>query len=75
MEKYKQLVNLVASMEEDVNKFYNKGNSQAAIRVRSALQEIKQLSQDIRFEISSIKKSAPPKKRKKKEENDINLNQ
>lgn len=68
MEKYKELVELVAKMEEDANKFYNKGNSQAAIRVRAALQEVKQLAQDIRFEISSIKKTNPTKKKEKKEE-------
>ncbi len=34
MEVYEQLRKLVDSLEEDVNKFYNKGNKTAGVRVR-----------------------------------------
>ena len=48
MEKFNELEALVASMKEDVIKFYDKGNSTAGVRVRKALQTVKQLSQDLR---------------------------
>jgi hypothetical protein len=57
MEKYKELKTLVDSMEEDVTKFYNKGNSKAGVRVRASLQDVKDIAQAIRFEISAIKKN------------------
>ena len=45
-------------MTEDINKFYEKGNSAAGTRVRKSLQDIKKLSQEIRVEVSEKKKSA-----------------
>jgi archaellum component FlaC len=68
MELYKELKELVSKMEQDIGKFYNKGNHQASIRVRKELQEVKRLAQMIRKDISITKKTMPPKKRKKKEE-------
>jgi archaellum component FlaC len=67
MELYKELQILVSKMEQDIGKFYNKGNHQASIRVRKDLQEVKRLAQLIRKDISTTKKEMPPKKRKKKE--------
>jgi hypothetical protein len=58
MEKFNQLKSLVESMTEDINKFYEKGNSAAGTRVRKSLQDIKKLSQEIRVEVSEKKKSA-----------------
>jgi len=68
MELYKELQLLVSKMEQDIGKFYKKGNHQASIRVRKDLQEVKKLAQLIRKDISVTKKTMPPKKRKKKEE-------
>lgn len=55
MSKFAQLKEVVASVEADVEKFYNAGNSAAGTRVRKALQEIKSLAQEIRVEITEKK--------------------
>jgi hypothetical protein len=55
MEKFNQLKALLESAEDDAVKFYEKGNSSAGTRLRSALQEIKKLSQDLRLEVQEIK--------------------
>ena len=57
MSKYEEIKNIVASMEEDVNKF-NNGNALAGTRVRKALQALKKAAQDFRVEIQEKKKSA-----------------
>jgi len=58
MEVYEQLRKLVDSLEEDVNKFYNKGNKTAGVRVRKGCQEIKKISQDLRIDISNTNKNS-----------------
>lgn len=55
MEKFNQIKALLESAEEDAIKFYEKSNNSAGTRLRSALQEIKKLSQDLRLEIQEIK--------------------
>ncbi len=55
MEKFNQLKELLASVEADAEKFYNKSSGAAGTRVRKALQEIKTLAQDIRNEVTTIK--------------------
>lgn len=57
MGKFAKIKEVVASMEADVDKFYNAGNSAAGTRVRKALQEIKGLAQEIRVEITDKKNS------------------
>lgn len=52
MDKFTELEQLVASMKEDVTKFYDKSNKAAGVRVRKALQDIKALAQEIRKQIS-----------------------
>ena len=54
--KYEQLVNKITSLREDIDKFYKKSNNSAGVRVRKSLQEIKDLSQQIRLEVTEIKK-------------------
>jgi F0F1-type ATP synthase beta subunit len=56
MQTFEKLRELVNSMEEDVTKFYEKGNSSAGTRVRVALQGIKKLAQEFRTEIQEAKK-------------------
>jgi len=58
MEVYEQLRKLVDSLEVDVNKFYNKGNKTAGVRVRKGCQEIKKISQDLRLDISNTNKNS-----------------
>jgi hypothetical protein len=57
MELYEQLKQLVANLEEDATKFYEKSNKAAGTRVRKGCQEIKNLCQDIRVDVSSKKNS------------------
>ena len=57
MEKYQKLKDLVLSIEEDFSKFYEKDNKAAGTRARKAMQELKNLAQEIRGEIQSMKNS------------------
>ena len=56
MEKFNELKTLIASMEEDVAKFFNKDNKSAGVRLRKGLQDVKALSQAIRVEVSDKNK-------------------
>jgi hypothetical protein len=55
MEKFLKVKELLASVESDVEKFYNGGNSAAGTRVRKAMQDLKVLAQDIRTEVTELK--------------------
>ena len=55
MERYNQLKDFILAMEEDFTKFYDKGNKAAGTRVRKGMQELKNLSQEIRVEVQEIK--------------------
>lgn len=55
MELYEQLKNLVVSLEDDFTKFYEKGNKSAGTRVRKGCQDVKNLCQEIRVNVSSKK--------------------
>lgn len=57
MEKFENLKALVESLNEDMDKFYEKGNKAAGTRVRQGLQNIKKVAQEIRLEISGKKNS------------------
>jgi hypothetical protein len=58
MSRYEDLKSLVEDMEADMDKFYNKGNKTAGTRARKSLQELKNMAQDIRVEIQTMKKEA-----------------
>jgi hypothetical protein len=55
MEKFNQLKELIASIEADADKFFNKGSKAAGTRVRGGMQEIKALAQEIRNEVTALK--------------------
>ncbi|MHA4896813.1 histone H1 [Pedobacter sp. PWIIR3] len=57
MEKFTKLKELVATIEADAAKFYNSGNGAAGTRVRKGMQELKNLAQEIRTEITETKNS------------------
>ncbi len=57
MKEYEAIKQLVASIEEDVIKFSEKGNAAAGTRVRKGLQDIKRACQDMRDAIQSLKKT------------------
>ncbi len=60
MHKVKELEALMAFMKEDINKIFNKGNKAAGVRVRSHLQTVKILAQEIRdlIQLVDIKENA-----------------
>lgn len=55
MDKLAKLKELIASIEADADKFYNKGNNAAGTRVRKAMQDVKTLAQEIRLEVQENK--------------------
>jgi hypothetical protein len=58
MKRFDQLRDLVMSLEGDFEKFYDKENQAAGTRVRKGMQELKNLSQEIRVEVQDIKNKA-----------------
>ena len=55
MKRFEQLRDLVASLEDDFDKFYEKNNQAAGTRVRKGMQEMKNLAQEIRIEVQNKK--------------------
>lgn len=53
---FDELKGIIADAEEDVDKFYNKGNKAAGTRIRKAMQDLKQVAQDLRVEVQDKKK-------------------
>ena len=58
MEKFEELKALIASLEEDATKFYEKGTKAAGVRLRKGLQDVKTLSQALRHDVSAKNKTA-----------------
>ena len=57
MNLLEQIRELVASTEEDYDRFYGKGNAAAGTRVRKSMQELKSLAQDLRLDVQTTKNS------------------
>ena len=55
--EFAKIKEIVASIDEDIEKFYDKGNKSAGIRARVCLQDIKKIAQKIRLDISEVRKS------------------
>jgi hypothetical protein len=55
MKRFDQLRDHVMSLEADFQKFYEKNNSAAGTRVRKGMQDLKNLAQEIRNEVQSLK--------------------
>lgn len=55
MSRIDQVKGIMASLEDDLDKFYNKGNKAAGTRARKTLQDLKKLAQEIRIEIQNKK--------------------
>ncbi|MEE1883883.1 histone H1 [Pedobacter flavus] len=65
MKKFNEVKALIASLEADADKFYNKANSAAGTRVRKGMQDLKNMAQAIRLEVQETKnKAAAPAKKK-----------
>ncbi len=53
--RFDEVRDKVMAMEADFDKFYDKNNQAAGTRVRKAMQDMKNLAQDIRKEVQEIK--------------------
>lgn len=58
MEKFEALKQLIAEIEADVTKFYEKGNKSAGTRIRKAMQQVKATAQEIRVNVQETKNAA-----------------
>lgn len=58
MSRFDDIKNLVDGVENDMKKFYDKGNKAAGTRARKGLQELRKLSQAVRLEIQDIKNNS-----------------
>ncbi len=53
MDKFNDLKQIVAQLEEEATKFYDKNNKAAGVRLRKGLQDIKTLAQTLRQDVSA----------------------
>ena len=60
---FEKLQDIVNSTQADIDKFYEGGNKAAGTRVRKAMQEVKNLAQDLRKEVQAKKKFSASLKR------------
>ena len=58
MELFNELKALVAGLEEDATKFYEKNNKAAGVRLRKGLQDLKSKAQALRVDVSDKNKKA-----------------
>lgn len=58
MNNFSKLKDLVMSMEDDFEKFYDKKNAAAGTRVRKGMQDLKNMAQEYRLEVQNMKNSA-----------------
>ena len=57
MERFEDLKAKLTEIEEEAEKFYTKCNKAAGTRLRKGLQEVKNLAQEIRVDVSEKKKT------------------
>jgi hypothetical protein len=57
MDKFNEIKSLIEATEKDIEAFFVKGNKSAGTRVRSAMQTLKQLAQDVRTSVQEAKNS------------------
>ncbi|MEB2780122.1 histone H1 [Algoriphagus sp. C2-6-M1] len=57
MSKFSEVSELVNSLKDDFDKFYEKSNQAAGTRVRKGMQDLKNMAQDIRKEVQDMKNS------------------
>lgn len=73
MKKFEEVKSLIAALEADADKFYNKGNSAAGTRIRKGMQDLKNLAQAIRLEVQDTKNKAQAHKDIQKAQNFLSL--
>ena len=52
-----ELIDLLENTRDDHEKFFERGNNAAGTRVRKALQEVKNVAQELRVEVQETKNS------------------
>lgn len=57
MNKYSEMKVLLESLQDDAEKFYVKGRNVSGTRLRKGMVALKNLAQDIRNEVTEIKKA------------------
>lgn len=74
MNKFEELKALIEKIESngDVRKFYERNNGTAGIRLRLNMQDVKIAVQEVRNEVSEIRKEREAKKTKKRKNDNIN---
>ncbi|HET6527705.1 MAG TPA: histone H1 [Balneolaceae bacterium] len=55
MSRFDEIKGVITGIEDDMVKFYEKGNKAAGTRARKGLQQLRKLSQEVRLEIQDIK--------------------
>lgn len=55
MDKFKELSDLVASLEGDFDKFYDKKNKAAGTRVRKAMLDLTKWAKEVRTQVQEMK--------------------
>ena len=58
MSRLEEIKAVITGIEDDMAKFYDKGNKAAGTRARKGLQNLRKLSQEVRLEIQDIKNNA-----------------
>lgn len=58
MSRFDEIKSIITGLEDEMAKFYEKGNKAAGTRARKGLQNLRKLSQEIRLEIQDIKNKA-----------------
>jgi len=58
MDKIEQLEVLLSEARVEATKFYEKGNNSAGSRLRQKMQAIKVICQEVRVDVSEIKKDS-----------------
>ncbi len=58
MSRLDEIKSIITGLEDDMGKFYEKGNKAAGTRARKGLQNLRKLSQEVRLEIQDIKNKA-----------------
>ena len=55
MDRYQELLDLVATFKSDFDKFYIKQNKSAGVRLRKNMANLKKKAQEIRNEVQEVK--------------------
>lgn len=58
MQKIEEMKAVLTALDKDVEKFYNKGRDVSGTRIRKAMLALKLLAQEVRNEVTTIKKNA-----------------